>query len=55
VGEEEVVFPAQGRPFRVSFADYAHCVERKGRDVAGSFSVEGRRYRRERGGRGRVR
>jgi hypothetical protein len=52
VGEKEVVFSAQGCPFGVSFADYAHCVEGKRRDLAGSFGIEGWRCSRERGGRG---
>lgn len=43
MGEEEVVFSPQGRPFGVSFADYAHCVDGEGRDMAGSFGIEGRR------------
>ena len=48
--EEEIVFSAQRRPFRVGFANYAHCVEGQRGDVAFGFSIERRRRGGQRGG-----
>lgn len=43
VGEEEVVFSAQRRPFGVGFANYAHRIEGERGDVARGVSIERRR------------